>query len=480
MLAFSPFEPDKASFNPLASQQSVNALPVADGWGPMPSLIPYSDALPGACFGATIVRDSDGGFFIIAGTQDALYRLTGTSWTNISGTSAPYSVADADRWQFARFGSQLIVTALGQSPQVLDVDLGGNFADLANAPEAKFVCVAGDFVVFGHLLNEPYTVKWSGINDATFWTVGERGSDFQLLPDGDEITGLFGAPKGAYIFQRNAQRTMTFNPASGYTFTIDVAHPTRGSLAPFSIVQIGPGDFVFLSQDGWFRGSGANCTPIGAERIDKWFFNAIDTEDLAIVRCVADPFAKIVWAQYPIQAGGYTLHGYKWPLDRFCVAENAGITELVSLVTQAATIDSISDTIDSVDIAIDSRFFKGGAPIFTGFTTDNVLAIFDGAPREATIATADLGLAEPQRAFVDTVRVYGDTINYTVKAGMRSYHGGAQTFTASNSPSSVTGLAPVRADAYLHQFIVTVAAGAEWNNIVGIEPQPPAVPTGDQ
>ncbi len=471
MIQFSPFEPDKASFNPMASELSVNAIPVADGWGPMPSLIPYSDALPGPCFGATIVRDSDGGFFVIAGTQSALYRLTGTSWTAISGPSAPYSVADADRWQFARFGSQLIATALGQPPQVLDVDLGGNFADLANAPEAKFVCVAGDFVVFGHLLNEPYTLKWSGINDPTYWTVGERGSDFQILPDGDEITGLFGAPRGAAVFQRNAMRTMTFNPASGYTFTIDVAHPTRGSLAPLSIVQIGPGDFMFLSQDGWFRGWGLSVTPIGVERVDKWFFDAIDTADLAIVRCVADPFEKIVWAQYPIQAGGYTLLGYKWSLDRWCTADNAGITELVSLVTQAATIDSIADTINSVDIAIDSRFFKGGSPIFTGFTTDNVLAIFDGAPRAATLATAEIEHAAPLRSFVNGARVYGDTTNFTLKVGKRDYLGGTKTFTADIAPSTVTGLVPLRVSARLHQYVVTVADGASWNNIAGIEPR---------
>ena len=234
---------------------------------------------------------------------------------------------------------------------------------------------------------------------------------------------------------------------------------------------------MFLCQDGWFKGWGLNVTPIGAERIDKWFSDAISTEDLAIVRCVIDPFNKIVWAQYPLQSGGVQLHGYKWPLDRYCVAENAGITELVSLVTQAATIDSITDTIDSVDIAIDSRFFKGGTPIFTGFTTDNRLAIFDGAPREATLATADVGLAEPRRAFVDRVRVYGDTIDYTVRAGKRDYHGGPQTFTPDRAPSAVTGLTEIRADAYLHQFIITVEEGAEWNNFVGLEPQPTR-PTG--
>lgn len=480
MLQFAPFEPDRASFNPMASQQSVNALPVADGWGPMPLLVPYSDALPGVCVGAAYVRNSDGGFFLIAGTQTNLYRLTGVTWTDISGPSAPYAVPDADRWQFARYGNRLIATALGSPPQYLDVDLGSNFADLPNAPEAKYVCVAGDFVVFAYLENLPYTLQWSGINDSEYWTVGERGSDIQLLPDGDEITGVFGTPLGAAIFQRNTMREMAFNPASGYTFTISVAHPTRGSLAPLSIVQAGPGDFIFLSIDGYFRGWGMNVTPIGVERVDKWFFGSIDVTDLPIVRGVADPFEKIVWFQYPNTDGDYTLLGYKWSLDRWCTADNAGVTELVSIVTQAATIDSIDETIDSVDIPIDSRLFAGGAPIFAGFTTDNVLAIFDGAPREATIATADIGLAEPQRAFVDTVRVYGDTIDYTIKAGMRSYHGGTQTFTANNSPSSVTGLAPVRSDAYLHQFIVTVAAGAEWNNFVGLEPQPPAVPTGDQ
>lgn len=477
MLQLAPFEPDKASFNPTASELSVNAIPVADGWGPMPSLIPYSDPLSAQCFGATLVRDSDGGFFIIAGTQTTLERLTGTAWTDLSGTSAPYSVPDIDRWNFTRYGGRLLAAALGQPIQFLDVDAGGDFADLTNAPEAKYVCVAGDFVVAGHLVNLPYTLKWSGINDSEFWTVGSRGSDEQILPDGDEITGIFGAPKGAYIFQRNAMRTMTFTGGT-YTFTIDVAHPTRGSLAPLSIVQIGPGDFVFLSQDGFFRGWGANVTPIGVERVDKWFFEQINTDDLPIVRGVADPFEKIVWFQFPTVEGDYRLLGYKWSLDRWCTADNAGITELVSLVTQAATIDSIAETIDSVDIAIDSRFFKGGSPIFTGFTTDNELAIFDGAPRAATLATAEIEHAAPRRAFVNGARVYGDSTDFTLKVGKRDYLGGPKTYTADVAPSTVTGLVPLRASARLHQYIITVEEGATWNNFVGVDPQ--AQPEGDR
>lgn len=470
MQQFSPFEPDKASFNPTASALSVNALPVADGWGPMPLLVPYSEALPGPCVGAAYVRNSDGGFFLIAGTQTNLYRLTGMTWTLISGPSAPYSVPDADRWQFARYGNRLIATALGRPPQYLDVDLGANFADLPNAPEAKYVCVAGDFVVFAYLVNLPYTLQWSGINDSEFWTVGERGSDIQLFPDGDEITGIFGTPLGAAVFQRNTMREMAFNPASGYTFTISVAHPTRGSLAPLSIVQVGPGDFIFLCTDGFFRGWGTNVTPIGVERVDKWFFGSIDVDDLSIVRGVADPFEKITWFQYPNTDGDYTLLGYKWSLDRWCTADNAGVTELVSIVTQAATIDSIAETIDSVDIPIDSRLFAGGAPIFAGFTTDNILAIFDGAPRAATLATAEIELFAPKRAYIDEARVYVDTIDLTVSVGARDYLGGPQTFTTPSAPNTDNGLAPIGLDTRLAQFVVTIAEGAAWENCVGIDP----------
>jgi hypothetical protein len=478
MLQFAPFEPDKAVFNPTASELSVNAEPVADGWGPMPSLVDFSDALPATCFGSTYVRNSSGGFFVIAGTQTQLYRLTTTSWTLISGASAPFAVPDSDRWQWARYGTRLLAAALGKPIQYLDADAGGNFAPLPNAPTAKYVCVAGDFVVAAYLTNLPYTLKWSGINDSEYWTVGERNSDEQILPDGDEITGIFGAPKGAYVFQRNAMREMAFDPSSGYTFTISVANPTRGSLAPLSIVQVGPGDFIFLSQDGFFRGWGANVVPIGVERVDKWFFDNINVADLGIVRGVADPFKKIVWFQFPASSGGYKMLGYKWSLDRWCTADNAGVTELVSTVTQAATIDSISATIDSVAIAIDSRLYAGGAPTFAGFTTANKLAIFDGAPRAATLATAEIEHAAPKRAFVNGARVYGDTVSYTLKVGGRDYLGGTKTYTADIAPSSVTGLVPLRVSARLHQYIVTVTAAADWNNFVGIEPN--AQPEGDR
>ena len=110
MGAFANYEPDRAIFNPAAATEILNAVPVADGWGPMPDLVVYSLALPARCFGAVYVRSSSGAFSVIAGTQTRLYRLNPATlaWDDISGPAAPYSVPDSDRWSFARFGSKLL------------------------------------------------------------------------------------------------------------------------------------------------------------------------------------------------------------------------------------------------------------------------------------------------------------------------------------------------------------------------------------
>mgnify|MGYP003498212312 CR=1 FL=1 len=36
----------------------------------------------------------------------------------------------------------------------------------------------------------PYRIQWSGTNAPTFWTFGQRNSDYQDFPDGGVITGI--------------------------------------------------------------------------------------------------------------------------------------------------------------------------------------------------------------------------------------------------------------------------------------------------
>jgi hypothetical protein len=474
MGAFAPFEPDRALYNPNATNYVMNVVPVADGWGPMPDLVVYSEALPTTCYGAVYIRDSAGAFSVIAGTQTNLYLLNPATlaWDDISGPAAPYGVPDSDRWSFAKFGTKLLASNIADPLQEYDIDAPATFVSTAGSPpQAKYVTVTGGFVVLAHLANLPQRVQWSGIEDHEYWTSGFRASDYQDFPDGEDITGIFGDDLGAVVMQRRMIRTMTFDPASGFVFRFNVANPSRGSIAPLSIVQIGPRDFIYLCEDGWFRGIAGQ--PIGAERVDRWFLEtAIDQDDFAVVRGVADPYKKIAWFQYQADTGLTGLIGYNWQLDRWTQAEN-DITELLAVVSIGYTLDSMDPLgeLDDIGTPLDSRRWLGGAPTFGAFNTDNELCFFAGSAKEAVIQTADEQPTPGMRSFVspEGIRVLTDAGTYTLKVTTSNFPGGTRTQGSSLTPSTVTGLVPCRRAGLLFSSELTIPAGTAWKHAVGIE-----------
>lgn len=473
MIPFPPFEPDRSPYQMISGDNLKNCLPVADGWGPMPDLVTISLALPSACKGAVYVRDASGDFTTIAGTATRLYKLnTATyAWDDISGPSAPYAVPLNDTWTFTRFGNRLIAHHLGNVVQVYDINAPATFTNLAGSPPvAKYSWVAGEFLVFGYLDAEPNYIQWSGVNDITFWTIGQRGADKQQLPTGEEVVGGIGDQMGAIVAQRGAMRYMRFAPETGYTFTISTANDKRGVVAPKSLVSIGPGQFVYLSEDGFF--SGAEGTPIGAERVDSWFISQIDIDYLQDVVGVADPYQKIVWWQFQTPTGSKLALGWDWQLNRWCYTDQA-FEIMVAMVTPALTwdgMDALYASFDVANIPFDARLLAGGRPTFAAFTTDHKLAYFSGENKAAVMETAEIELNEGMRTFVNGARVKSDATAFTVEVGQSDYHGGLMTYKAAATPSTRTKKVSLRCSGRLHRFRLNLAAGAMWSVVEGITP----------
>ncbi len=471
MIPFPPFEPDRIKYAVQASDMVVNALPIKDGWGPLPDIEVFSEALSGTCVGAIVVRTSTGTYRIFAGTQTGLYELnlTDYTWTDVSGVSAPYSVPPTDRWQFEAFGDTLVAVNLSDDPQYIAIDAGTDFADLSGAPKAKFVWTAGEYLVLGHIADFPTRVHTSGIGDASYWTVGQRGCDFQDFPDGGEVMGGIGSERGAVVFQRTKIRQMTVTQVGDYSFQTSVINPSRGVISPYSICSIGPGQFAYYSQDGFF--AGAEGRPIGAERVDSWFQSTIDNTYIGQIRGIADPFQKIVWWQSQDATGTKFLLGWDWQLDRWCYADN-NVTEMVALVTPGVSWDGLDDlyaSIDDVDIPFDSALFLGGSPRFGAFDTSNRLGFFTGASRAATLETADVQLTPGQRTFLRELHALTDGTNFTIKVAVSDRAGGARTWGSAVSPTSA-GVCFYRADGRFHRARMEYAAGAEWSHVSGLDP----------
>lgn len=479
-LTFLPWEPDKGPYSSTSTDWVLNVTPIANGYGPFGNLAALSSGLDATCVGAAFFRDSAGGFGLVAGTQTGLflYNKTDGTWSDISGASAPFSVPDGQYWQFARFGTKLYATNLDDVLQVYDVDAGGTFgAAPGSPPQAKYIAAVGDFLFLAYLKvgadELPQSWRHSGLNDAAVWTIGTKHCDGQDIPDGDEVMGILSVPGGARIFQRNAIRRLTFTPSSTFAFLQDDVDATEGVLAPYSIVAIGRGDYVYLAEDGFYRGDARS--PIGAERVNRWFFENTLSDRLGEMMGAVDPFSKITWWLARGSNIGRVMIGYDWQLDRwtqvFVQAADGQLSVLITAATAGYTLEGLDQfgTIDTLTASLDSDVWKGGTPFFGAFDTSLRMFDFSGANAQAVIHSGATELVSGSRSFVNGCRVVSDADDYSVTVATADFHGGPETDKSPSTPSTITGMTPLRASGRLHRFKTTITTGDVWGYAHGVD-----------
>lgn len=465
------FEPDKSRLNPTGSRYIMNVRPTADGWTFLRALLGLGTALPSAPRGGLAIKTDDGTWRIFIGTATALYEYNTSTYAPVDVSRVGgYNLVDV-YWDFTLFGTRVIATASGSDfPQYYDLATSSIFADLPNAAfEAELCWTAGDFLVFGRVNGNKRLLKWSATNNTEGWTLYKDGSDEQELPDGGQIMRGINQAQNALIIQESMIRRMNFDINNVFSFS--VVDPERGAIAPRSVVNIAPGDFIYLSKSGFFRGLEAQ--PIGSQRVDEWFFEQVASDKIDLVSGVADPFQKVVWFRYEKDDGSNAMLGYDWHLDQWFPSDN-DVAELMPAATAGISVDDADSfgTVDTVPFGPDSRFWQGGIQGFAGFTSDYKFAFFDGDTLEATIDTADKMLNYPRRAVTDKIRVVGDMDGFTVAIAARETQG--QVISWGNDVEPVSGLnwATEQVSGYIHRFRIKVPAGTDWGNrgqLIGID-----------
>jgi len=293
ILPFADWKPDLAPYKAASSQLIENVFPRADGYGPVASVSPYSQALPAPCRGYFYARNADQSVTVFAATASKLYKLNNTdfSWSDVSKGGGSYTgVGNGEQWQFAQFNNFVIAVQINTVPQVFDLTSSSAFADLGGSPPpARYVAVVNRFVVLSGLgTATPYRIQWSGLNAVTTWTSGVNSSDFQDLPDGGVVRAIGGGETGL-ITQDGSLRRMIFAPGAPYVFQIERVAQDKGIFAPLSLVRAGDRLF-FCGNDGFYMIlPGGYPVPIGKERFDRTFFGDVDAGQLHLVIGASDP-----------------------------------------------------------------------------------------------------------------------------------------------------------------------------------------------
>lgn len=472
---FAEWRPDAAELNSQFTGDVNNVLCAAGSYLPFPAPSELTGALAAKPLGAFVARSLNGQVTVFVGTVEKLYVMDNTdlTWTDVSKTGATYNANDTARWDFEQFGEYVVAVNVNDDPQVFQLGVSTEFADLGGSPpRAHFVKAWGDFLCLMQLANNPNRVHWSGLNDITSWTPGTANSDYQDFPEGGVVQGSSRATNPVILMQR-AVYVGTFVPGSAVIFTFRKAHDAIGAASPYSIAT--RGEYLFCADVGAFRqfGPDGSQLAIGFEKVDRTFFGQLASADIASIQGAIDPFySRVYWA---LDVGGTGIYNtilvHDWDLQRWSRAGQNALM-LFPAATAGYTmegLDSLYASLDAMPFSLDSKVWQGGAPVLAAFTSDYKLAFFNGEAKEATITTQEQGDLAGGVTFINAINPVVDAENVLVSIGSRFRRSDQPVWTDEAAKSANTGIVRKRSRGRYNRVRVRIPAGERWTHAQGVE-----------
>lgn len=480
--------PDQPAIGIPALVTAKNCVPrTANSYGPLGSLVTFTSALTARCQGAAPARDTTGTVALYAGDATKLYAMSGVTWGDVSRLAGgAYATGSTENWRFQQIGARMIATNFADDIQSITVG-GANFAQLAAAaPRARHLAQWRNFLVAANTWdasngNLPNRIWWPAISDPTSWpTVGSSAaqavqSDAEDLQDGSYIMGLTGAFSSFHgaVFTDRAIYLATYD-GPPVIFRFDKIDGARPCWASGSIVN--NADFVlYLAEDGWYAFNGVHSSPIGGQKIDKWFFSDLDQSYLHRITACSDPINKLLFVSYPSTSaiGGTPnrLLIYNWQLGRFAYADMTVemIWRALSLGYTLEGLDAVSSSLDALGLSLDSRQWMGGKTLLSAFYTDHKLGNLTGDYLEALIETTAYAMDQGRRVFVQGVRPIVDGGTPTVSIGQFSSPSATATYSTAKAAQD-DGVCPAEVSTRYASIKMTVPAASSWTHASGFEP----------
>lgn len=439
-----------------------NCYAVTNGYAPFPSEADYSDSA-GQNLLITFAGKFSGVTNLFAAGATQVYKFDSNDASLDALTTTGYTAVEG--WDVTQFGSKMILANGQDKLQSYEIGTSTYVTDLAAAaPTAKYVTVVRDFVVAANDGTDTNKVYWSDINDETDWTPGSTSqSDTQLIPDGGDITGLAGGEYGLVFLERAIYR-MSYT-GSPLFFQFDAISRSLGCISNGSIAQYG-GLTYFLADDGFYACDGQTVTPIGVEKVNRWFFsNAIPGEIFTGMSATVDPIRKLVVWKFNNTFGGKNLLIYSIDLKKFTYTDTTA-TSISYVLTPSATleqVDNYSGDLDTLEITLDSRVFAGGQLLFAGVSGQKIIA-FSGQPKTAEITTGDISIG---RSTVTLAKPIVDNGSATVAVSSRDLLSDQVEFGTAVAADSENRIS-LRSNGEYHRLKLT-PTGASWKTAVGLE-----------
>ncbi len=484
---FGEWLPDRPPLGNPGMTVAKNCVPRLAGYGPYPSLQSAGlGAADDTVLAGYLAEDTSQIPYNFAATQGKLYRYAPTGLSDVS-KSGGYRLSGSSSWALEQFGEIVYAANMNDPMQWFNLRTSTAFADVGGgAPRARHLGVIGNFMIAGNVYDAEYGrgrvpngIWWPAIGNPLSWPQPGTDlaisvqSDIQPLEgNGGEVMAVAsGAELGAIFQERKIWRMSYIGGA--VIFALDDVEVTRGLLIPGLAIPIGRRIF-FCAEDGFYWFNYTTATPVGEERVNRFFLNDIDSELFHRVTWAVDPDRPLLLIAYPGQ--GHDALGnpnrilvYNYVLDRFSLIEE-NVEALVRALTFGEHLDSLpTDDLDAFEptTSFDDPVAGPGAEKLGGYTTTHELGRFDGGYPQATLETGDVELRQGWRSFCGSVRPLVKGADAEVQVAGLARSNRLAEF-GSTSVQDEDGKCPVRVDARYHRFRVKIPAGG-FEDAVGVD-----------
>jgi hypothetical protein len=268
---------------------------------------------------------------------------------------------------------------------------------------------------------------------------------------------------------------MSYAPGSPIIFGIDRISNDDGLFAPYSLINAG--DRVFFCSPQGFKMllPGGYPQPIGKERVDRTFFEDVDTANLQLMIAAHDPRNNRVFWAYKSLSGATDQFDkmlcYDWVLDKWTLISISG-EFITSLAQPGITLENVDDVygddIDTITLSSLDNISVSSLPAVSAASPDHKIAFFSGARLEATMETPEQG-GDGRRLFVRGFRPVCDAASIYGSVSKRENAQAVQTYSNESSVNA-QGFCPQRVSTRYARGRVRVPAGTAWTYASGIEP----------
>jgi hypothetical protein len=310
MIKLLGYTPDIDPIIPGAITNCDALVPSFNGMKGAPSAVSTGiDALASECRGVVYLRQLDNTVYLFAGTATALYKNTGTTWTDYTRLAGgAYAVPATGRWRFAQYGS--VSLAVNKSDKLQFLNGAANFALVTkgakDAPKASIVEVVGQFVfLFDYNDGTDYVDGWycSASGDYTDWTTSSatQCTSGRLI----STTGTIRAAKRfgtQIVVYKDSGMYVGSYTGGAAVWTFELIPGTTGALSQEAVANVGTVEdpqHVFMGIDDFYMFDGTRPKPIGTGLIKQQVWSEINLSATYLCQTSYDSTNSRVYFYYP-------------------------------------------------------------------------------------------------------------------------------------------------------------------------------------